>query len=537
MRSFSQLPRFAGFFLWIAVALSSHPVRSEDSFLAMGKVKSDGSLASSVGRKGAVVASSRIREGIFEVSIIQSGAFQNASVDDYVIESGIESGSTSDIGISASVTSVGNDMLSVRFYTADLEDSASPDDPVPVDQAFYFVIRVSPESATIEGISRHLVAVGNFSGTFTNFIPLSVRGEAFRITRQSAGRIELYLEKNGAFHDDELDDYLVFLTSMKAGTEDEILSGKVENAVLDSAVGFAFRNDDVQSIPAEDDGVPRDGFISFAIYHMDDAETTKAPDSRLIAFMASVAGNDGSRKNGATSRPASSVITNRSSQGVYTVRLVSPGAFPNPSAREFAPMVTVRGGLLDRAASAEYSVIDEDTLQVTVRIKDVQASGQTEGVLVDNDFDIVVYELNAAYHADLALSDRRNPGSFRTFGNLANPLMTLRPAEKRWERFYVGSENAGRSLDGLRFRSFVNLNHEDRYFDLGRGRLNITAAVRSGLVAVSGIRPGERAYLECGLRFKVGRPPLRHTKWITGYSAFSQRPIDESVRVRLLPGL
>jgi hypothetical protein len=534
MRSPSQLPRLAGSLLWIGVALISHSLRSEDSFVAMGKVNSDGSLASSASRKGAVVASSRIGVGIFEVSIIQSGAFQNASVDDYVIESGIESGVTSDIGISASVTSVSNDALSVRFYTADLENSASPDDPVATDQGFYFAIRVSPESATIEGFSPHLIAVGNFSGITS--IPLAVRGEAFRISRQSAGRIELFLEKTGVFLDDEPDDYLVFLTSMKGGTEDEILSGKVESTFLDSAVGFAFRNDDVQSNPAGDDGLQRDGSISFAIYRMDDAETTKSPASRLIAFMASVTGSNGSRKNGATSRPGSSVITNRSSQGVYTVRLVSPGAFQNTSAREFAPMVTVRGSLLDRAASAEYSVIDEDTLQVTVRIKDVQASGQAEGVLVDNDFDIVVYELNAAYHADLALSNRRNPSSFRSFGSLANPLMTLKPADTRWERFYIGSENAGRSLDGLRFRPFVNLNHEERYFDLGRGRLNITANVRTGQVAVSEIRPGERAYIECGVRFKVGRPPQRHTKWITGYSAFSERPVDESVRVRLLPG-
>ena len=218
------------------------------------------------------------------------------------------------------------------------------------------------------------------------------------------------------------------------------------------------------------------------------------------------------------------------------MRLVSPGAFQNTLAREFAPFVTVRGELLDRVASAEYSVIDEDTLQITVRIKDVQASGQAEGVLVDNDFDIVVCDLNAAYHADLAVSNRRDPTSFRSFGSLTNPLMTLKPRDTRWERFYIGSENTGKSLDGLKFRPISSRLHEERYFDLGRGRLNITANVRTGQVAVSGMRPGERAYIECNVRFKVGRPPIRHAKWITGYSAFSQRSIDETIVIRLLPG-
>lgn len=36
-------------------------------------------------------------------------------------------------------------------------------------------------------------------------------------------------------------------------------------------------------------------------------------------------------------------------------------------------------------------------------------------------------------------------------------------------------------------------------------------------------------------RHGVKKPQSTHAKWITGYSAFSQRSIDETIVIRLLP--
>jgi len=524
----------AGCLLWIAVTFISPLARSGESFLAMGKVGANGSITSSAGRSGAAVLSSRVGVGSYEVSIVRLGAFENVDPDHYVIEAGIASAVSGDIGITASVASISNDALVIRFRTADLENSASPDDPVPADQAFYFVVRDSPDSATTMGDSRHLLAAGVFKGSIVSFPRLCVGGGTLHALRNSAGDVEFSLEKPGGFINDDPDDYLIFATSTKSGSQDEILRGEVKSTLLDGSVTFTIRNDDVQANPPGNAGTPVDGEFAFVIYRIDEAGATGVPASRLIAFTASVDGSDGSRKNGSASRPGSAVISNRSTAGIYLVSLVDPGAFQLGDDR-FAPVVTLRGDLLDRVASARAYAINEDTLQIAVWIKDVQVSGQAEGVLVDNDFDLVVYDFDFPFSKDMAVGIRGVPALVGSFGGTANKGVRLKLRGTDRGSFHIAYENTGRSVDGLRLHPGYNRTLDERYFLLGRFRSNITANVRLSKIALTNQRPGERAYIKAEVRYKNAKRRIPTPMYMYGKSVLATRDLVDYLTVRVLP--
>ncbi len=520
----------------IALALFGTEARSAETFLALGKVESTGSLASYSARSGASVVSTRLSAGLYQVSIVQSGAFQGKGMDDYVIEAGIESVALGDAGITATIDSITNDTLVVHFQTADLENSGSPNDAVAVDQAFFFAVRESPDSGSIEGETRHLLAVGLVNGSgFLERPHIAVGGGTLLSVREAAGNYDLSLERPGAFANDAADDYLILLTSLENGTEDAIPRGEVKSTLLDGSVSFTIRNHDLQANPAGNAGVPADGDMAFAVYQIRASEMAGVPASRLVALTASVAGTDGSKINGASSRPGSTVLSARSSTGVYTVTLVSPGAFRGSTNGDFAPIVTLRGELLDRVASAQCSVINEDTLQVTVRIKDVQVSGQAEGVLADNDFDLVVYDLDAKYASDLAVGTRRAPAALRYFGKQGKQIATVNLRSTDWGKFYVGAENTGRSVDGVVV--FVGYQEaiKEQYFLLGRRRINVTAKIRQGVNPVAVVRPGERIYMEGGVRYKSAKERTPTRKFISGSSGFSSNRSLEYPLVRIRP--
>lgn len=535
MQSTSALSTLAGSLLWIAGSLYSPSVRSAESFLALGKVESTGSLASYSARSGASVVSSRLSAGLYQVSIVQSGAFQGKGIDDYVIEAGIESVALGDAGITATVDSITNDTLVVHFQTADLENSGSPNDAVAVDQAFFFAVRESPDSGSIEGETRHLLAVGRLGGSGSlESQHVAVGGGTLRGARDSTGNYELSLERPGAFANDDADDYLILLTSLEGGSEDVIPRGEVKSTLLSGSVSFTIRNHDVQANPAGNAGVPADGDMAFAIYQIRASEKVGVPASRLAALTASVAGNDGSKINGASSRPGSTLLSARGSTGLYTVTLVSPGAFRGSFFRDFAPIVTIRGGLSDRVASAQTAVINEDTLQVTVQIKDVQVSGQAEGVLADNDFDLVVYDLDAEYGSDLAVGTRRSPAALRSFGSARRQIANVSLRGTDWGKFYIGAESTGRSVDVFSITMSYDASAKERYYLLGKRRINISAKVRTE-APLSLLNPGERIYIEGGVRYKSVKERKLIKKFITGFSHYFLGHSSEPAYIRIRP--
>lgn len=500
----------SGSFLWIAVALSFSNALSQESLIGIGNVNSDGTLGASSSPSGATISSSRLAEGSYEVSINQSGAFAGLDVEDFIVEAGIESGISLDIGITARIASVSNDNLVVGIRTLDLEDSSSVNNPVSSDRSFYFLIRHAPAGGvtSIQGESRHLLAVGKIDGFSGVDFAFGVGGVSVEFSRESAGHNQIFLEKPGAFIGDNSEDYLIFLTALEFGgdTEDELQRGDVKSTVLDSSVTFTVRTDDVQANPAGDEGTPIDGIFAFAIYRLGGSEVTGPPSSRLVLMTTSVRGSDGQRMSSATSIPGGNVITNRNSEGVYFVSLTEPGAFAGVNTDRYVPIVTVKGGTTDQIATANVGIVNDDTLQVTVRTKDVQTGGQSEGVLEDNDFYLVLYDTEADYAQDLGIGVRNVPASFRTLGvrnaSGADQAIVVKPRATRRQRFFLGSENAGRSLDGLRLRQTgTGKGVATDYFRLTGGRVNVTATVKIGGFAAAAVRPEEFIQFEGGIRY------------------------------------
>lgn len=522
------------------VSLAAIPsIEAQESLLALGNVESDGSLGPSASPSGATISSAQLATGSYEVTLTLPGGFQGTTINDFVIEAGVEWATSSDVGINARIVSVSANTLVAGFRTHDLEDSSSVNNPVPVNRPFYFSLRRTPtgENST-EGDSRHLLAVGTIHTFLGIDNAFGVGGISVKFFREGTGHCEILLEKPGAFVDDDPEDYLIFLTSNSGDEEDEILRGDVKSTVLDSSVSLTIHNDDVQSNPAGNSGTPADGTFFFAIYRVDGAEASGSPASRCVVLSAAI-GSDGFKDNGATSIPGGFVISNRDAAGDYDVFVSATGAFGGPNPDRFIPIVTTRGGLLDQVASAQVFITNADTLQIAVRTKDVQDSGQDEGVLSDNAFDIVVYTSEPEFAPDLGIGARNVPASFRTFGvrnaTGAGQVATVRPRGTKRQRFFSASENVARSVDGLRLLQLGKTKGATTdYFRLTGGRANVSAAIRSGGLVAASVRPGDRVSFEGGIRYRKSDRPRPKTFRLRGSSVSAPGAIDVN-QVRAVP--
>lgn len=493
----------------LLVLAGASRLAAQESLVALGKVSSAGTLQASSNTLGGVVASSRIAAGNFTVTVTSAGAFAGATISDFLVSTGIESASSSDRSSNAGIVSVTDDLLTVRVRIADVESTANLNAAVAADANFFFAIRrIDPLAAEFTDDSRHLLAVGTVSSGGSLLSGFGVGGITLSSLRANTGDYFVTLTKAGAFALDAAHDYLVFLSLIGSGAEDEAIRGAVSSVSSDDSVAFNLHVDDVQDPGGADLATPANRNFGFAIYRLNSIDLTGSPASQLFAAHASVNGTTGDLVFGQSVFPGGSVSSSRLSTGRYQIDFVSPGAFVGVAPSRFVPFVSLNAtSLIDEIAQAQSSVLDANTLRVLVAVNDVQASGVAAGVADDEEFFLSLIDTAPVILHDLSLSTRNAPATFKGAGiiNLTGIGQTvrLRLVRTAAKRVFFHSENVGASIDDLRLRGQAFAGRlNTRFFDTTVGRRNITAQVKIGAVAVAGLRPGEAVSIESVIRYK-----------------------------------
>jgi len=493
----------------LLVLAGASRLAAQESLVALGNVDGDGSLAASSNTLGGIVAGARIGAGDYNVTVTAAGAFTGAAVGDFLITTGIESTSIGDRISNAGVVSVTNDVLTIKVRVNDVEDSTNLVGAEPVDGDFYFGIRrIDPLATTLSPDSRHLLATGTVNSGGSLAPAFGIDGITVSSLRADTGDYFVTLTKAGAFALDSSQDYLIFLTLVGDSTEDEAIRGDVSSSASDDSIAFNVHVDDVQDSPGGDVGVPSNRRFVFSIYSLNSIDLNGSIASELFAAHTSIAGNTGNLVFGQSIFPGGVVSSTRMSAGRYRIEIVSAGAFAGVESDRYAPIVDINNtNLADENIQAEVSIIDANTLRISVATNDVQTSGDSGGVPTDRNFFLSLIDTTPALFHDLSLSTRNLPATFRGAGitNLtgAGQTVRLKLVNTSKSRVFFNSENAGSAIDDLRLKGqAISGKIDSRFFDTTSGRRNITAQVKLGAVAVEDLRPGDAVSIEGLIRYK-----------------------------------
>lgn len=533
--------RFVAVFAALSVLAGAKSLVAQESLVALGNVNSSGGLDVSENTVGGVVASSRLGEGDFEVTVTAAGAFTGAAVADFHLLATIESSNPGDTAVNGIVTSVTNDVLTVNFTTGDVEDTTNPSGPEARDADLFFVIRrVNPLSAVAEGDSRYLMATGvvNSNGTIASAV--GVDGVVVSTLRADTGDYFVTLTKVGDFTADSTVDYVILLTPFGSSESDIAIRGDVVTAASDDSISINVHTDDVQAAVASDSAVPGNTDFFFSAYRIDAAATAGVPASRLNALNASV-DDVGVLTFGQSTISGATVTSSRLSTGRYQVDITAANAFAGVNLDRFVPILTINStSLIDEIAKASISSPDANTLRIDVFIDDVNDSGDANGFpLQDQSFFLSLYDTEAVIVHDLSLSRSSNPATLRGGGIInatgAGQTVRLPLVGTNARKVFYASENAGTVVDDLRLKSQGIPNSIDaRFFRTTGTRTNVTAQARIGAAAALDVRPGDLVNFEGVFRYKtLSNRPDRLTTLRSLGTGTPFRP--DVTRVRLVP--
>lgn len=532
MKTIRAIHHTAGALGLLAALFAAPRASAQESMIAMGNVDGGGNLDFEVNSLGAVVASSSLGTGNYQITVTINDGFVGATVDDFIVETTIEGSGAADTVASSQVSSVTDDVVTFNVRTMDVEESATPNAAVATDEDFYFALRrVDVSATTIEGDSRYLLASGNVASDGVLNIAFGVNGIDVTSIRDAEGDYRVTLTKAGAFAGDLSGEYLIFLTQIGAGTTDQAFRGDVSAFAGDDSVEFRVRSIDVQAAIAADSGVASDDNFIFSIYRLVGDETSGNPSSRLISAIASVDGPTGNLVSGASVFGSSNVTSTRSAVGDYAVTINAPGAFSGSDPERFGAVVGIKGGITDRMVVADALVVDDDTVTIDVASHDVQTNGAAQGVAEDNDFYLVLYDLVPEIGPDLGIGTKKPLTTFKGFGTQnatgAGQGIKLNLTGTTQRKFFFASENAGDSIDGLRLKGIATAGPlETTFFRITGGKTNITAEVKTGSLVAEGVRPGEIIRFEGRTAFKSATTRPAKTIKLRGTSDFQTSARD-----------
>jgi hypothetical protein len=532
MKTIRAIHQTAGALGLLAAFFAAPRASAQESMIAMGNVDGAGNLDLEVNSLGAVVASSSLGTGNYQITVTINDAFIGATVDDFIVETTIEDSLAADTVASSQVSSVTDDIVTFNVRTMDVEESATPNAPVAVDEDFYFALRrVDVSATTLEGDSRFLLAAGNVDLGGALNVAFGVDGIEVSSVRDALGDYRVILTKEGSFSGDLSGQYLIFLTQIGTGTTDQAFRGDVVATASDDSVEFRVRSIDVQANVAADSGVADNDDFVFSIYRLVGDETTGNPSSRLISAIASVDGPTGNLVSGASVFGASTVSSSRLGVGVYTVTINAPGAFAGSDPDRFGAVVGIKGGITDRMAVADAVVTDDNTVTVQVVTHDVQTAGEFQGVVEDNDFYLVLYDLEPNLGPDLGIGTKKPLTTFKGFGTQnetgAGQGIRLNLTGTTQRKFFFASENTGDSIDGLRLKGIATAGPlETTFFRITGGKTNITAEVKTGSLVAEDVRPGETIRFEGRTAFKSETTRPTKTLKLRGTSDFQPSSRD-----------
>lgn len=519
---------------------SSGTTWAREALIAMGSVEANGVLERSASPINGVVQSSRSGAGQYTVTVIAAGAFAGTTSASYLAALSARATTSSDNLVNGRVVSVTDDVLTLQVRASDVEDSAFPNLALPEDTRFYFQIhRIDPGGARIDGDSRYLLAAGSVTSGGDKIASFATDGIAVTTANLGPGEYTIQLTKSGAFVGDATDDYLLFLTPRGGGgVSDEAARGSATAVVSDDSVLFEVYTDDVQQAAAGNSPTPENEPFEFSIHRIDAAGAAGIPASRLVLAMASI-DSTGALLSGGVRGGAGTLSASRLSEGLYRLEIDAPGAFNGVIGDRYVVNAFNHGtDFQDELVGASLAVVDADTLRVSLGSTDVEIDGENTGVLADLPITVIIYDTDPGFAADLAISAKRAPGSFKgtDFRNASGAGQSIRLAlvGTRPRKFFFLSENAGHLTDGTAVKGFgIRGALRSGFFRTTGGRANVTAAIRSGTLVASDLRPGTTVRFEGRTAYRDSDSRPKRNLRLMGRSASRPAAVDQ-VKVKVL---
>lgn len=522
-----------GVFVTLLAIVPLTSAKADDPVIALGAVNSLGALGKSANSVGGVVSSSLSGTGDFQITVTAAGAFAGRTANDFVVETTVRATSSDDNISNGAVTTVTNDVLTVRVRTSDLEDSANPDGPLAQNSAFSFVIRrIDVGTTSIDGDSRFLLGVGEVTITGALLSGFGIDGITVTSSKSNTGEYTINLTKAGAFAGDTTGDYLIMLCAEGGtGADDEAVRGGASSVVSDDSVLFEVYTDDVQQAVAGSSPNPADEPFSFAIYRLTGAETAGGSASRMVAAVAAVS-STGNVVTGASRFGEGTLSASRLSAGLFQLDLTNPGAFAGVAAGRFVVQAfNDSSSSDDELIGAEVNVFNDDTLRVRISATDVEVDTESTGTLNDRNLFIVVYDTDPDFGPDLSIGTKKSLTTLKGRGvqnaNGAGQGIKLNLTGTAKRKFFLAAEHTGHSIDGIRLKGIGTAGPlNTSFFRTTGGKTNVTAEVKIGAVVAEDVFPGEIIRFEGRSAYKRATTRPTKTMKVRGLSGFEPSSID-----------
>lgn len=514
-----------GLLALIAVLSAPKLLHAQETLLGIGWIHSSGAVIGGWSPVG-TISTSRPNTGEFHITINAPGEFTGAGIGDFLPQATTRIGAASDRALTGEVISVSDDAVTAVFYLSDIEDSANPSGPEPVNYSFQFaLLRFPAGTSAVPAASRYLLATGSIASNGTLKRAATSDGSNLEVNRVGEGDYHLTLSKTGAYAGFGLEDFYPFATSgNQSNVQDNLPVGTADSKSNDHVL-IQFRTADVQNA-SNDNPEAEDDEFHFTIYRAGGPSPATAESSLLLA-MASVQGNNGLLRRSAISLPGANLAVERTGSGRYRFTLSAPGRFAGKSMEDFAMQVHLNNSAhIDRIPSVRGMILGADTFEFDVRINDVENVGEAFGVAEDNDFFLTIHDAVPTSKPDLRIGKKpsltKMKGNNLYNSNARGQKILTSPSSSGLARIHLATENDGNVTQDIRTRGKRGAGlSKTRCFQMTGGKKNVTAAFLAGGTTATSVRPGQvvryevrtvlpadSAKIKTALRFQAGASPL-----------------------------
>lgn len=513
-----------GMLALLATLAFTSPIRSQETLLGLGWINSAGDLVSG-GSSVGTISTSRPNIGEYHVTIDAPGEFVGAGIGDFLPQANARSSAWSDRALTAEISDISSDSVTAVFYLSDVEDPTNLSGPEAVNASFQFVLLRFPSASTVPPSSRRLFAAGSIASNGTLKRAAVSNSADLGVVRSGEGDYLLTFTKAGAFANLASGDFHILATSgNQSASQDNLPVGNTDGLNDDQLI-VNISTADVQNAGNANAEAEDDEF-HFLIYQSGGPTGTKAESSLLLA-MASVQGNNGLLRRGATSLPGGNLAVQRNGAGRYRITLSAPGLFAGRSLEDFVMQVHLNNSShIDRIPSVRGMILGPDSFAFDVRTNDVENAGETFAVAEDNDFFLTIHDAVATSRPDLRIGKKpsltKMKGNNLYNSNARGQKILTSPSSSGLVRIHLATENDGNVTQDLKTRGKRGTGlSKTRCFRLTGGRSNVTAAFLAAGTTAPAVRPGTAVRYEVRttlpttsatsksvLRFQAGTSPL-----------------------------
>lgn len=473
-----------------AILTAHGSINAQENIVALGRVNAAGGLTSSDNTVNGVVVPVRNAVGDYTVTVTAVGAFTGSDVNDYAAQATINAGASGDTVIKVGVTAVTNNAITLEVNVDDVENTATPNDPVPADANFNFVLFRIPDTASASATTSHLLSAGRVDETGLMRSSIGRDGIVTVSAPAGPGSYNIVLSKAGGFTADTANDYVVLLTLEGVGAEAYAIRGDVIDVTGDGQVVINVRTDDVQAPVDLNTAVPTSRSFYFSVYQTTDTPVGTVDTEALVSHARVNAA--GAMLSSTNSFDGGTISSSRLGTGSYRVIMTSSGAYTNRTAVEYVVQATLNQTTSeDDGIAVEVIIVNNNTMQIDVSVNDLETSGQAEGVPQDAGFYLTVLDTVGDVRPDLLIGERRSLTQMRgdnVYGRSGRGQSIDRDlVKKKWSKYFFALENDGNVADRVRLKETGRTGSlKTKYFRLTDGRTNITGQMtRAGYIEAS----------------------------------------------------